>query len=165
MMTSDEQSLPYHIFSICINPCQPPRHADRTQLGGNSYLWIPVSNLERVFQFGFCGKRDKASRSYWRSGSIQIYFTILTFFLGRDDNLRNFSACVKQHVRTPSSFFEVNGKIERKHSDLGVTRGLVQCEAPVEAKRWRFGTFAVSSRRYEFLLRLCQKKEPNNTDC
>jgi len=30
MMRGDEQSVPHHTFSISINPCRPPRHAERT---------------------------------------------------------------------------------------------------------------------------------------
>jgi len=67
----------------------------------------------------------------------------MAFLSDRRGEFAELSAHIKDHVKTASYHPEANGKIERRHKELGIMCRLYECEPPTVAEMWRSGAFGV----------------------
>jgi hypothetical protein len=101
--------------------------------------------------------------------SLGLNLCDLTFLSDRGGELAELSAYVKDHVKTASYHPEANGKIERRHEEVGMMCRLYECEPPAVAELWRSGSHGVFQvkrlpQRGELVLRYVQRKGPKSAD-
>jgi len=93
----------------------------------------------------------------------------LTFLCDRGGELAELSAYLKDHVKTACYHPEANGKIERRHKEVGMMCRLHECEPPAVAELWRSGYYGVFQvkrlpQRGQLVLHYVQRKSPRSAD-
>ena len=79
--------------------------------------------------------------SAW-ADSLGLNLHDLTFLSDWGGEFAELSAYFKDHVKTYTASYhpEANGKIERRHKEVGMMCRLYECEPPAVAELWRSGS-------------------------
>ena len=155
-----------------VYPSENSIAVDLYSYGGKHFLSILDLNSDEFWSMEVWEKSSECIMDLlttWAE-SLDLPLESMTFLSDRGGEFAELSAYIKKHVRTASYHPEANGKVERRHKELGMMCRLYECEPPAVAEMWRCGAFGVHQIKKlpdkgELVLRYVQRKGPKSADC